>query len=115
MSLEQLITILEDANLAAYILLAVVSTWQWSRRRTEPGKWLALTFLALAFVTVLGRILPEQPQGAGAELLVKIDISMLLLFPYFLYRFAAAFEKPGRRTEIIAAGLTGGIIIWTFL
>ncbi|HWL66613.1 MAG TPA: hypothetical protein VNP73_11615, partial [Actinomycetota bacterium] len=37
-----------------------------------------------------------------------------LLFPYFLYRFAAAFEKPARATEIVAAALAAGVIIWTF-
>ena len=114
MTLERVVEVLELVNLVVYILLAIAAVWQWTKRRSDPGGWLALTFLALALVSIFGRFLPEEPEGSFVQLLVKLDLALLLLFPYFLYRFAAAFEKPARATEIVSASLVVVVIAFTF-
>ena len=44
----------------------------------------------------------------------RVDIELLVLFPYFLYRFAIAFNPPGRRIQLAVTALTSGLTIWTF-
>ncbi len=109
----QVLEFLQLVNVAAYVLLAAVALVQWLLRRSTPAGWLALTFLVLGGVSIVARVLPEDPSGHTYDLITKFVIGLLLLFPYFLFRFSATFEPASRAAEIAAGALTVGIIVWT--
>jgi signal transduction histidine kinase len=95
--------------------LGVLALWFWFRRRDRPSLWAALCFGSLAAVAVAGFVVPEDPRSAVERFEQHLQIGVIVLFPYFLYRFAAAFHSPDRRVEIIASGATAALIVWTFL
>jgi signal transduction histidine kinase len=97
-----------------FVLLAAVAVVQWVRRRDAAAGWLALTFLSLGLLVTFGRLIPSTPHSFGAKLAMRIEIELLVLFPYLLYRFATAFRPPVRRLSRIVASITIGLTIWTF-
>jgi signal transduction histidine kinase len=103
------------ANLVLFALAAVVAVRQW---RANPGNraglWAALAFLALAFVVLFGRLLPENPDRIVEHAAQRLDIAVLVLFPYLLYRFTTAFERPTRRLERFLALMTALLLVATF-
>ena len=58
--------------------------------------WLALAFLALGLIVTVGRLVPAHPHGLLEDISQRLDIELLVLFPYLLYRFATAFVPPAR-------------------
>lgn len=109
--LEQLIG---WVNLAAFGILGVAALIQWRRRKDRAAMWAAAAFAALGLVVVAGEAIPDD-ESMLAEILGRVLIVVLVTFPYLLFRFAAAFERPPRRLELTAAGLTAGILLWTTL
>jgi PAS domain S-box-containing protein len=105
---NELQEVLELLTALAYAGLAVIAFVQWLRQRTEAATWLAATFGTIGGVALVGRALPED------QLWVQIAlIGLLVLFPYFLYRFMATFIPQGRAVEVVAATLTGLTILST--
>ena len=96
-------------------MLGVAALRLWQRRRGAPAGWLAATFGVLAFVVIVGRVLPQPQHSAILRWFQKIDVIVLLLFPYFLFRFAAAFEEMSVVVRRVAAGLTAAVAVWTLL
>ncbi|MGH2819461.1 MAG: PAS domain-containing protein, partial [Actinomycetota bacterium] len=93
--------------------LWLVALFQWRRRGGEATGALALTFGALAVPLVAGRILPEDP--AGILLWVsKIDVAVLILFPYFLYRFTGTFGGRSPKLDVAAAIATAVSVALAF-
>jgi signal transduction histidine kinase len=97
-----------------FTVLAVVAILQWARRRDVAAGWLALTFLGIGLIVTVGRLAPTHPHGFGPLLVQRIEIEMLVLFPYLLYRFATVFDPPTRRLSLVVAAFTSGLTIWTF-
>jgi signal transduction histidine kinase len=95
-------------------VLAVLGGLRWRRRRDRAAGWIALSFLALGLIVTVGRLVPSHPHGFGEGAAQRLDIELLVLFPYLLYRFATEFVPPSRRLQILAASLTTGLTIWTF-
>lgn len=91
-------------------MLAVVCLVRWRRWRTPGAGWIAAAFTVLAGVALLGLILPEDPGGALA-LVRRLSIAVLVLFPYFLYRFTAAFDPPPRWLEGAAFVVTLAVVL----
>jgi len=114
MDLEAVIEFLRYFTLVVYILLALLSFLEWRKKPTAPGAWMAGTFGVLGLVSGLGLLIPEEA-SATRDLLVKVDIAILVLFPYFLYRFSAAFQIKIRPLRILALTLTGIVVVWIFL
>lgn len=86
------------------------------RRGRHPGsKWVFATFLSLASVALAGLILPDESDASWFLWTERALVSVLLLFPYLLYRVSATFRPTNRWLEVVAGGLTGGIIVWSFL
>lgn len=83
-------------NLVLFAAIAVVCVRQWRREHAVTALWAALAFVTLSWVIVAGHFLPEDPENLAAKVVQRIDIAILLLFPYLLYRFAVAFEPTGR-------------------
>jgi signal transduction histidine kinase len=82
-----------------------------ARRR---GGWLTLSFLALGLIVTVGRLIPAHPHGFVLGALLRLEIELLVLFPYLGYRFATAFVPPSRRLQRVVSLLTIGLSIWTF-
>jgi len=97
-------------NEALFVALAAVAVTQWTRQRTEATKWFAATFLVLAGFVVARRLLSDDALGLWV---LKIEISILVLFPYFLNRFVGSFVPRAQWVRILAVILTGGVIAWT--
>src|SRR5205823_9192259 len=98
----------------AFTALAVLALGRWLKRRDAAAGWLALAFLGLGVIVTIGRLLPAHPHGFVLAALVRLEIEVLVLFPYFLYRFATEFVPPSRRLQRVVATLTLGLSVWTF-
>lgn len=112
--IELLNGIIEWVTLAAFLLLGIVTFLAWRRRRDETTRWVSLTFGILAFIAVVGRVLPEDPEGAVMHWLVATLLGVLLLFPYFLYRTAQSLRGTSTVMDKIALGMTAAVVVASF-
>ena len=100
-------------NLVAFTGLAAVAIRQWRIRRDRAGAWAAASFGAIGIVVLLGRVIPEEPDTLLEHAVQRLDIVVLLLFPYLLYRFTVAFDPPSRRLSRIVDSATTLLVLWT--
>ncbi len=105
LDMEHVDEALEILSVAAFLLLAVIAVTR-LLRGSEPDRWLAGAFAALAAVLLASLLLPdEQPWWVG-----KATLVVLLSFPYLLYRFTSSFRPD--RTRVDVAALVGmGIVL----
>jgi signal transduction histidine kinase len=94
--MRQAVELVGIVNLLLFAAIAVVCVRQWRRERAVTALWAALAFVTLAWVLVASRALPADPENLAEKVLQRIDLAILLLFPYLLYRFAVAFEPSTR-------------------
>jgi PAS domain S-box-containing protein len=106
---------LEYVQLAVFLLVAVIAAVRWLTRRGATRAWLAATFGLLGLVLIAGEVLPEESEGAAGDVAVKALVALLVLFPYFLYRFMASFERPPAWLERAAIGMTTAMLVFTAL
>jgi signal transduction histidine kinase/ActR/RegA family two-component response regulator len=105
---------LEFVNNALFVGLAGVCYLHWRRQGGRAAAWLALTFGVLAAVVVAGLALSAAtPAGLVGLWATKLLLATLLLFPYLLFRFTAALDRPSRRTEAAVSLLAGVLVAWT--
>jgi signal transduction histidine kinase len=102
------------ANLVLFTVVALVALRQWRLGRGRAGLWAAISFVALAFVVEVAPRLDESPDGSLEKYLQRTLIALLVLFPYFLYRFSTAFEPPTRRLEGLIGLMTLAVLVWTY-
>jgi K+-sensing histidine kinase KdpD len=107
-------TVLSILNTILFTALAVVALVQWLRRRDTAAGWLALTFASLGLLVTVGRLLPNPPHGFWQVLGQRLEIELLVLFPYLLYRFATTFAPPSRRLQRIVLTFTATLTVLTF-
>lgn len=112
--MHQAVQIVGIANLVLFVLAAIVAVRQW---RANPGNraglWAAMAFLDLAFVVVFGRLVPTDPDRLIEHVGQRLDIALLVVFPYLLYRFTTAFEAPTLRLERFLALMTAILLAAT--
>jgi K+-sensing histidine kinase KdpD len=108
------VTALVYLNLVLFLGLAFAAVQLRRRQRAPAATWALLAFGSLAAAVVLGRFVPQHRHGLGAEILVRLDTAILLLFPYLLYRFATAFDPLWRRIDALFTSLTVTVVAWTF-
>ncbi|MDQ3957764.1 MAG: PAS domain-containing protein, partial [Actinomycetota bacterium] len=113
--MERLNDVLGYVQLVLYGGLGLVALAQWRKRGGEPAGWVAATFGVLAAVILVGQVLPEESDSALVDYVTRVNIAFLVLFPYFLFRFMASFESPGRVLHVVAALITGVTVVATFL
>ena len=105
-------------NAALYSLLGLSAFLQWRKGRGRPAFWAALAFGAIGVVVVLGRaqrLWLEDTDGAATHLALQVEIALLVVFPYLLYRFTAAFERAPRGLERFVGLMTVALVLWTAL
>src|SRR5689334_10704021 len=91
-----LVRTLQYLNLVAFTALALLAARQWLRQRLPVTFWAALAFGALAAVTIVGQVLPKHPGSLVEHTVLRLDIALLVVFPYLLYRFTTTFDPPSR-------------------
>jgi signal transduction histidine kinase len=112
-SAETVNDLLRYVSAAAFGLLGVVSLRHWLRRRDPPTFWAALCFGTFGAVALAGRVLPETATSDFEFVVQRVLVVVLVLFPYLLFKFTAAFDPLSRRLGWTAAWVTAGLVAWT--
>jgi diguanylate cyclase (GGDEF)-like protein len=107
------IAVLEKVNTLAFCVLAVACLRQWSARKTDSTRWAAIAFGSLGAISLIGLALHHPPVGGMTIWLIKGLLVVLIMFPYFLYRFATAFERPPRLIRLAAMTVTFVAVGWS--
>ncbi len=105
--------ILGHVSTGAFTALGLLSLRFWLQRRDRPSLWAALCFGTLTAVVLAGEVLPEDANTSLEEAGLRLLVVVLLLFPYLLFRFAAAFESASRRIEWLIGASTVALSAWT--
>jgi len=102
-------------NLVLFAAIAGVCMRQWRRERAVTALWATLAFVTLAWVLVASRLLPTDPENLAEKVLQRVDLAILLLFPYLLYRFAVAFEPGSRPLARVVDALSATLVTATLV
>ena len=113
--MRQAVDVVDIVTLVLFAAVAAVCVRQWRRQQAPTAFWAALAFVAIAWVVVAGRLVPEEADSSALKLLERVDLSILVLFPYFLYRFAVAFEPGSRPLARFVDTLSVLLVIATFV
>ena len=105
--------VLRSAELVVFTVLALVALRQWRVRRDVPSRELAVTFGVLSGVLVVARLVPSGGDDVGTQLVGRVLLVGLVLFPYLLQRFAAAFEALPRWTTRAGTALVAVTVLAT--
>ncbi len=100
-------------NLVAYIALGAVTLVFWTRRRDRASMWAAIAFGSIGLLELLS-LIPNQPGNLPERAVGRIEIALLVVFPYFLFRFTNAFRTPGQKLANALFGLSAILVVWTF-
>jgi signal transduction histidine kinase len=111
--MQALADALQYVNIVAFGVLALVCFRTWRLRRGDASFWAFATFGLLALVALTGPILDALDQQR--LWFTRVVVALIVLFPYFLYRFAASFARPARWVEAAAGAATLGLIAWALL
>ncbi|MDQ3962863.1 MAG: hypothetical protein M3277_02980 [Actinomycetota bacterium] len=105
--------VLRYINVAAFVLLALVTYLSWRRSKHPGALWVFLTFLVLGSAAIAGIVFPDDSESQTWLIANKVLIAVVLLFPYFLYRVSASFVATSRTWDVVATGVTTLVIGWT--
>jgi signal transduction histidine kinase len=100
-------------NIVAYTALGVVALVYWRRRRDAASMWAAATFGSLGLLELLS-LIPSHSGNTAERALLRVDLALLVLFPYLVFRFTTAFRAPGERFANALFTLTALLTVWTF-
>jgi len=103
--------VLSNVSLVVFVLLTALTTLQWIRHRIRGAGWVALSFAILGGLSLALKV---DPGLVTNQSVAKVLVGVLLVMPYFLFRFAATFRAPGRAVGALAIILTIGIVLFTF-
>ena len=112
--MHELVQALQYLNLVLFLALAGAGVRLWRRRRDAASFWALAAFASLALVEIVGRVAPEHPHGFAEQALVRLDIAVLLLFPYLIFRFTTGFRPPTQPTAGLLSAMTVVMVVWTF-
>jgi signal transduction histidine kinase/ActR/RegA family two-component response regulator len=115
MGSSRLVDVLQILQPFAYGGVFVVALVQWWRRRGSASSWLVATFGVLAAVFVAGQALPEDTGDPAVQWAARILIAVLVLFPYFLYRFTTSLLRPIAWVNVTGTALTASIAVVAFV
>ena len=101
-------------NVAVFGALALVALRLWLKGLGRPALWAALSFGAVGIVVLDGLVLPDEPVNDLQEAVQRVNIALLVLFPYLLYRFTTTFERAPAGLERFLGVMTVVLLAWTF-
>ena len=110
---QQAVDVVNWVNVVAFAALAAVAIRQWRRRRDEAARWAAACFATLGIVVLVSRLLPEHPHAFAERVVLRLDVVVLVLFPYLLYRFTTGFTPPSDRLRRLATAMTSVVVVAT--
>ncbi len=116
--MDTFISVLSAITAMVFIALAgVVMTSNQISRARGAAKWLSLSFAVIAIFSILGLVIPAQrfESQPWFDWVFKLEVALLALFPYSLYRFASFFRRQSALLEKLFLLTTTGVIIATFL
>jgi len=109
-----LVLSLQYAEWVIFAALAYVTFRLWRKHRSVAAAWAAATFGTLLLVVVVAAALGPNPKHVN-DLVVKILIAVIVLFPYALFRFAATFVLPSVFWRRFAGIGVAAVLVWTFV
>jgi signal transduction histidine kinase len=112
-TLQTAIHVLRYVNIVAYIALGVVTLRFWHRRRDRASMWAAIAFGDLALLEIFA-LVPNHPGNIPERALGRVVIALIVVFPYFLFRFTNAFRKTSRPLALLLLALSTILVTWTF-
>lgn len=89
--MDSLVDLLRALTTVLFVALAATSLVLWARLRDAPARWAAVGFALLAGVTTVGMLIPDTGGGEAVAWARKLNVAVLVCFPYCLHRFAGAF------------------------
>jgi signal transduction histidine kinase len=111
---HELVQVVGYVNLVAFVALGVIAVRHWRQRRDRAAAWIALAFAALAVVVLVARAVPKHPHAFAELFAQRLDVAVLVVFPYLLFRFTIEFRDPPRRLYLFVSALSVALVIWTF-
>jgi len=90
----------------AFVGLAVIGLRLWRRHGGVPAGWVASAFAAAAAAQVLNVVVRRLPEGSAASWTLKVDVALMVIAPYLLFRFMAALRPQRRWLEWTGASIT---------
>jgi succinate-acetate transporter protein len=89
--LNEIVEVARYAGAAVFVAVAIAGVMQY-RRGSDAGGRAAAAFGALAAILVISLVIPEDSDDSLAWWFEKSVLALLLLFPFLLYWFTAAFH-----------------------
>jgi signal transduction histidine kinase len=111
--LQTAIHVFRYVNIVAYIGLGLVTLRFWRQRRDRASMWAAIAFGDLALLEIFA-LVPNHPGNIPERALGRILIALIVVFPYFLFRFTNSFRKTSRPLAILLLALSAILVTWTF-
>ena len=103
---------------ALFGVMGVVTFSYWHTRRKPAEAWLAVAFGSIGVVLLASLAQPQSlSRGLGPSSalfwLLKVELAVVLLFPYFLFRFAVALRPKTGPIPAISASLSALVVLAT--
>ena len=111
-ALHNAVHVLHYVILVAYVALGVVTFLFWRRRRDRPTMWAAIAFGSLGLLELL-TLIPNHAGNLPERAVGRVMIALLVVFPYFLFRFTNAFRAANRRLANALFLLSAILVVWT--
>jgi signal transduction histidine kinase len=110
-----LFEVLRETQLVVLGGLGVLALRLWLARRDAAQGWIAATFGLLGAVVVFARVLPTDTTVTWVAWATRVLVAVLVLFPYFLFRFMATFQRQPPWVSRGAAAATAVVAGWALL
>lgn len=107
--------VLEKIQVVVFVALGIISFLQWRRHRNSTSAWLVATFGTLGVILVAGQVIPEHSDWIGVEMAREALIVLLVLFPYFLWRFTVSILPAVRWFWWLAHILTVAVVLFVLV
>src|SRR4051794_35463665 len=89
--LHEALRALHTLNTIAFIALGAVALVTWRRRRDKASVWAVAAFGSLGVLELLS-LIPQHTRDNAHQAITRIEIVILVVFPYLLFRFTNAFR-----------------------
>ena len=113
--MTELYSALEWVQLGVFVTLGLIAFRHWRRQRNQTTTWLLATFGTLGFIIVMGRLIPADSDALWVVVANKVVISLLVFFPYALWRFTISILPRTQWFWVLAHVLTAVVLLFTVL